>query len=74
MMESEMCEQDEEMQQHESNYVRREKQVQLEMDQMDQYISEREQFLEKMSREQIGMETELINSMKHEYDDKIMQL
>jgi hypothetical protein len=27
-----------------------------------------------MSREQIGMETELINSMKHEYDDKIMQL
>jgi hypothetical protein len=35
------------------------------MNKMDEYIMEKEMFLEKMSKELISQETELISSMKN---------
>ena len=38
---------------------------------MDEYIVEKEEFLERISKEQFTLETEVISSMKNEYHQKI---
>jgi hypothetical protein len=41
---------------------------------MDKTIEEREKFLEKMSRENMKLGTELVSSLNHNYHEKIVTL
>lgn len=67
-------EQDELIQSEQEDYVRREQQTKDQLNTVDKYIQEKEVFLEKISREQLTLENELINSMKNEYHQKIALL
>lgn len=65
---------DELIQEHEKDYNKNEQQIKDELKEVDRYILEREEFLERISKEQISLETEVINSMKNEYHQKIALL